>query len=375
MTFSVKRAQAMFVVQMQELSRDFGTLFLNFAFPALFVVILLFQHFATPTFSLDIGIVEAERSQNSASFVGVLADNPSVKLSMLASPTAARKAVADGDIAVAFNIKNADFSNDAGVIEVIASDRYQQFARLLLDAVRDRMGSRRQPQGATAPRLFDYSVVSPPGQQQSETTFQFPGLLALALVQLGLFATAVPLMQARDRGTLRYLSLTPLSTLEMLIGQLGMRAAVAFVQIILIMAVGSFIMDLSLGQWLLTLAVSVAGILLMVSTGYAIAGMVTNLQVGMGVILLSNFAMIAGGNIFLDAKASTFQYIAACLLPISYLADLYRQIILNESGTWPIWIDLLGVGAGTLLAITVALWTFKFDEGSANAGRLRKLAL
>ena len=365
MSFSVQRSSAFFMAQMREFYRDFGTMFLNIIFPLTFVLALVFNHYSNPTFKFEIGVVEAAATRDSQAFVQLLGDSPSVSLRTLASQAAAQRAVEGGEIHAAFVIRNPDFRGGRGDVDLIVGPRYEDFSRLMLEAVRDRL--RGPPAPGTQAALFQYRVISPDLPEQNDFTFTFPGMLALALVQLGLFATAVPLLQARDRGTLKYLSLTPLTRAELLFGQLGMRVLIALAQTALILLAGSGVISLSPGQWLAVLGTSLLGIVLLVSIGYAIAGMAPSLQAGMAIILFANFSMLMGGNVFLDPNASTVQYVAACIIPISYLADMFRQVITGQAGLWPLWTDILVTIGWSAIAMTIALKSFRFDTGLSGS--------
>ncbi len=368
MTFSFERVRALVLIQGREFHRDFGTLFLNIIFPVLFVFGLILADLANPTLKFKIGVVDVAGDHASQQFVQALTSSPGMEVTTL-SLDRATAALREGEVHVVVVVRDSGFARDAGRIELVSGPRYEPFSRLLLDAVRDRMG-----RDAHDARIFEYQVKSPPGEVRSEFSFTFPGLLALAMVQLGLFATAVPLLQARDRGTLRYLSLTPLTLGELLVGQVAIRACVAMVQVTAILVAGSFMLDLSAAQWAQVFAVSTLGIVLLVSIGYAIAGMAVNPQAGTAMILIINFAMLLGGNIFLDPRDSTAQYLIACVLPISYLSDMYRQVITGESGVWSAWVDVLAILGFSLLAVVVALRTFRFDTDHNAAPQRRRTA-
>ena len=356
MKISIKRVVALILTQFKELHRDFGTVFLNLIFPVMFVFGLIATDLANPTFAFKIGVVDERQEHGARDFVQTLTASPGMQIRTL-SRKEVQAALKDGDVHAVFVVDDAGFAANRGKVEILVSPRFEAFSRILLDAVRDRMG--REIDSQT--RVFEYDVSNPDIEVRSELSFTFPGLLALAMVQLGLFATAVPLLQARDRGTLRYLSLSPLSMTEMLVGQLAVRVAIAMLQVALILIAGSTMLTISLTQWLQVFGISILGIVLLVSIGYAIAGMAKSLQGGTAMILFSNFIMLIGGNVFMDPTGSSVQYFVACAIPISYLADLYRQAISGETGLWPVWLDVFVILGATLVAVTIALRTFRFD--------------
>jgi ABC-2 type transport system permease protein len=100
---------------------------------------------------------------------------------------------------------------------------------------------------------------------------------------------------------------------------------------------------------------------MLISIGYAVAGIVNSLDTGMAVVMILNFAMMFGGNIFWDPENSLALKIFAHLMPVSYLADLFRQLISGTEGLWPLWVDIGAMLGWTALALVVALRTFRFD--------------
>ncbi len=362
--FSLKRVRSLMAFQARELYRDFGTLFLNLIFPVLFVVGLIVSDLANPTLKFKIGVVEQSQDHASQQFVQALTASPGIQVKSM-DRARSLEALKQGDVHVVFAVLDAAFDQDKGRIEVIASPRYEPFSQVLLDSVRERMART----NGREQRVFDTKVVNPPGNLRSDFTFTFPGLLALAMVQLGLFATAVPLMQARDRGTLRYLSLTPLRLSEMLVGQVGLRAGVAMLQVAAILVAGSFMMSLSPLQWAQVFGISALGVILLVSIGYAIAGIATSPQSGTALILVLNFTMLMGGNIFSDPRDSALRYVIASCIPISYLSDLYRQVMTGELGVWPAWLDFLAILGFSAAAALLAVRTFRFDTTPVTRGR------
>jgi ABC-2 type transport system permease protein len=114
-------------------------------------------------------------------------------------------------------------------------------------------------------------------------------------------------------------------------------------------------------QWLAVAGVSLLGVAMLVAIGYALAGLPRSLEAGMAMIMITNFVMMFGGNIFWDPQGSVALQVVAHLLPASYLADAYRQLIGGREGLWPLWVDLAAMLAWTALAVTFAVRTFSFD--------------
>jgi ABC-2 type transport system permease protein len=191
----------------------------------------------------------------------------------------------------------------------------------------------------------------------------FPGILAIALLQLGLFATATPLLRARDRGTLRHLGTTPVTRTEMIVAQLILRLIVGTAQLCLLLGLAVFVFDVRIaGSAPSLLGTALLGTVMLVAIGYALAGVMPTVETGMKVVMLANFAMIFGGNVFwsLSDAPGPVRYVMYAL-PLTYLSDMFRQIVSGLSGVFPLWIDAAVVAGIALAAIAVASRTFRFD--------------
>lgn len=361
-TFALRFAM-LFSVQLKEFKRDFGTVFLSFVFPFMFVVALVVTNLMDAQVKFKFAIVDPARNPHAQTFVDELTATPSVEATSMTREQATTEVV-EGTLHAAIVLPAGDFRSGAEPLQVIVGSRYEAIAKVVLEATSARMAAA----GGAQPMRFESST---PGEKvSSEFTFVFPGILAIALLQMALFATAVPLLQARERGTLRYLSLTPLSTMEMLASQVAFRYLIALLQISLLLVAGTVVLKLTPAIWLAVLGVACLGVLMLVSIGYAIAGAVSNLQVGMAVVMVAEFGMIFGGNVFWDTDSSSMLYWVAHFIPLSYLADMFRQVVTGMSGVWPLWVDALAMLGWTGLALLVATRTFRFDTTIAKAPRL-----
>lgn len=361
-TFALRVAM-LFGVQVKEFKRDFGTIFLSFVFPFMFVVALVVTNLMDAQMRFKFAIVDPARNAQAQRFVDELSATPSVEALSMARAQALTQ-VQEGTLHAAIVLPAGDMLGGAAPLEVIVGKRYEAITKVVLEATSARLAA---GNGATPLR---FSTTSPGDKVRSEFTFVFPGILAIALLQMALFATAVPLLQARERGTLRYLSLTPLSTFELLLSQVAFRYLVALAQIALLLVAGTAVLKLTPAIWLAVIGTACLGVLMLVSIGYAIAGTASNLQVGMAVVMVAEFGMIFGGNVFWDSDSSRLLYYLAHAIPLSYLADMFRQVVTGMAGVWPLWVDVAAMLGWTALALLLATRTFRFDTTIAKAPRL-----
>ena len=366
MNLNPRRAVAVLRIQCKEFLRDFGGVFLSIVFPLLFAAALVASNLISPGFVFTFGVVDPHRNPDTAALVSALA-SPNMSFRSV-DEAAGRAELKDGKLQALVIFPREPLRNGQGTIELITEARTAGLTTMAIDAARARLllGAGGQAQGY-AMHLSTYEKAS-----DSNFAFIFPGMLALALVQLGLFSTATPLLKARERGTLRYMLLTPLTVFELLLGQVGMRVLVSLVQVSLLLAVGAFVVQLSVGTWLAVAALSTLGVAMLVSIGYALAGLPRSLESGMALIMIANFVMMFGGNIFWDPTNSIAMQVVAHVLPASYLADAYRQLISGRQGLWPLGVDIAAMVLWTLAAMAIAVRTFSFDMSERQRGGAKR---
>jgi len=352
---SLARTRGLMHVSYKEFKRDFGSLFLSFIFPLFFVIALVTANLMDARQVLEVAIVNATNNPDAERLGEALASD-NIAFRTLPEDEA-RSQLRDGKVQVVVVLPERSIRDPGTQVTLVAESRYEGFARMMFEAARARV---LLGEGAAAQQMR-FRMETFEQATDSNFAFLFPGMLALALVQLGLFSTATPLLRARERGTLRYLLLTPLSVVEMLAGQIGLRLLIAVAQVTVLLVAGMFVLPMSIAEWIAVYAATLLGVLMLVSIGYALAGLPRSLESGMAMIMMTNFAMMFGGNIFWDPQSATALKVIAHFMPVSYLADMYRQIISGSDGLWPLWLDALAMVLWTGAAIALAIKTFNFD--------------
>lgn len=362
MTLNFTRIAAVLRAQSLEFVRDFGSVFLSLVFPLLFVLALVGSNLVKPSFNFTFGVIDPHHNVDSRELLTALA-GPGLTFRTV-DEARGRADLHDGQLHALLFVPAAPLRTGEGTVQALTDASYQNMVSMALDAARARLLLAE----AGTPAGYPVQLQTLTRSTDMNFAFIFPGMLALALVQLGMFATATPLLKARERGTLRYLLLSPLTVLELLIGQVGMRVGLAMVQVGLLLAAGAVLIPLSLATWLTVAGVALLGVAMLVSVGYAVAGLPRSLESGLALIMILNFVMMFGGNIFWDPKGSVALEVVAHLLPASYLADALRQALSGREGLWPMWVNLTAMAAWTAAAVALATRTFSFDM----SGRARR---
>lgn len=193
--------------------------------------------------------------------------------------------------------------------------------------------------------------------------FLLPGILAMALMQLGVMATAPPLVQLREQQILRRLGATPLSRSMLLAAQVCLRLTIGLTQTVLLILVGSLLFHVHIiGNWIVLAGFVVLGALMFVSLGYLMSGLAKTQDSIMGLSQLINFPMMFLSGLFfpVDMMPSWIKPVINAM-PLTYLADGLRQIMVGAIPLHSLQIDLIVLVAWLVVCAVLAVRFFRWE--------------
>ena len=192
--------------------------------------------------------------------------------------------------------------------------------------------------------------------------FFMPGMLGVALLWLGIFGTAQPIVSQRETQILRRIGVTPISRLTILTAEVSWRVTVGLLQAPVFLLVGYIGFGVGVISWPPFIGAIVLGTLVFVSLGYVLAGLGRSTESVMAISQLINFPMMMlSGSIFMvEMLPDLFRPIMSAL-PLTYLSDLLRQSMVGAPAMHPIGLDLAVLGGWlvVLFVLAVKLWRWE----------------
>jgi len=239
-------------------------------------------------------------------------------------------------------------SNTAGIILRYSSQIAREFSQHVLTVRAERLlGAARRPEGVelVARAWFNDNLES--------RNFYVPGVIANIVLIITLVLTSMAVVREKEIGTMEQVMVTPITSFEFILGKTVPFALVAFVDVLLITAVGVFWFDVPIRGnlfWLLFATglylLSTLGVGLLISTVSRTQqqAMMTTFFYIFPAILLSGFA-------FPIANMPTIIQYVTYLDPLRYFLVILRGIFLKGVGfevLWPQMLALALLGAATL---------------------------
>ena len=166
-----------------------------------------------------------------------------------------------------------------------------------------------------------------------------PSMLGLSVMQVGIFA-AIPLVADREKLILKRLAATPLRRWQLVGSNVLMRLLIALAQTAIIITVGSLAFGVEIvGSMLLTLGFVVLGAVTFLALGYVIASFATTEDSANSMTSMIQFPMmfLSGAFFPIDQMPPFLQSIARAI-PLTYLADALRQVMVGGAPFAPLYV-------------------------------------
>jgi ABC-2 type transport system permease protein len=196
----------------------------------------------------------------------------------------------------------------------------------------------------------------------STVTYLVPSILAMALMQLGVFA-AVPLVQQREKGILKRMGATPLPRWKLVASNILLRLVVAALDTVLIIGIGILAFNIQLTGNLPAAAVVVflgAGAFL--SLGFMLASFLKTEEQATGVVQVVQMPLMFLSGIFFPFDfMPDFLRSVARLLPLTYLGDGLRQTMVNGNQIAPLGVDVAVLAGWLVVCLAISARSFRWE--------------
>jgi ABC-2 type transport system permease protein len=324
----------LFLANLREFARDRMALFWTLAFPVVFILIFGLIFGRPDTFSADLGLVIEDNGAAAQELAQTLKRVDVLKISegaRQAELDALRGGDRDAVVVIPAGASDAIARAEAAPVE-LHYDPARSSSQIVVSIVEQSLQSAAQrirPQ----PEIFKLNPVTVQAKQLRAIDYLIPGILAMSILNLALFATAQPIISLRSQGVLRRLGATPLGRPTLLAAYIAMRVLIALTQTAIIVAVGVALFGLTMsGSWLLFGGVLLLGTLSFIAIAFLIAAIAKTEESGSALTSALQLPMMFLSGIFFPIEALPgFMRPVTNALPLTYLADALRQVMVSAT--------------------------------------------
>ncbi len=196
------------------------------------------------------------------------------------------------------------------------------------------------------------------------STYVLPGVVALTVMQGGIYSLAYWVVDLKARGVIKRLLVTPLKVHELALSLIAARSLIAVAQAFVLTVIGIFVFNATFeGNVLPVLVLVLLGAGIFLAVGLLISNYASSYESAAPITSAVGLPLTLLGNIFypIELLPNSLQTVAN-LMPITYLADGLRVAFLSPDFTWALIsrdIGVLVLWLVLLLGVTVAVFRLK----------------
>lgn len=358
---------ALTVANIKSYVRDRAALFWTLAFPLIFILLFGFIFQGAGTSRLTLGWVDEDRSIASAELHQRFADQDGVTLEDGGSDDSLSK-MKQGDVDAVIVVPsgydetlaaNAEGGGFPASITVYTDPSRSALAGEIYQAVGTVLGIVNL---GDRPPL----VIPKPETIQTENlnfiSYFVPSILGLSVMQVGIFA-AIPLVADREKLILKRLAATPLRRWQLVGSNILMRLLIAMTQAVIIVLVGSMAFGVQItGNLLLAAGFVALGAVTFLALGYVIASFANTEDSANGMTSVIQFPMMfLSGSFFQIDQMPDFLQSIARAIPLTYLADALRQVMVGGAPFAPLWVCFAVLGVWLVVCFGIAARKFRWQ--------------
>ncbi|QSQ15637.1 ABC transporter permease [Myxococcus landrumensis] len=364
----VGRILAMAGKEVLHIRRDIRTLYLALALPVVMLVLFGFG-ISFDVDHLELAVVDQDRTDLSRELVRqVTASGEFVVLREGTSPEEAvselRRGRATGVLLIRKGFSE-DVKRGGAQVQFLLDGADGNTATQALakaQALVEMAGRKLGGTGVMAPPPLEVRVRTLFNPTARSAMFLVPGLAAYLLAIVAVLITALTVAREWERGSMEQLFATPVGRMEIVVGKLLPYLGIGLLQVMLVLAVGTWVFDVPIRGSLVALGLgSFLFLVGMLGQGLLISVVTRNQMVATQVATMTSVlpSMLLSGFIFPIENLPPPLKVISTLIPARYFVATLRGVLLRGNGLEVLWPQLLALTLFAALMLVVATRRFQ----------------
>ena len=364
------------VANFKQFFRERSALFFTFAFPIIFILVfgLVFSG-DTDSISYSIGLVVPDEDSDGGAMIAEAFSHVPIFEMVPGDLESSLEALRNGDVSAVVAIpedidavlaagQSAEITFYYDPTQTTTAQVLQPTIRGIVQAI-DREISQQPPL-----LLLSEKTIQSQDEDAADfwadggrvIDFMVPGILAMSVLFLGLQGV-MPLVELREKKTLKRLGATPLNRGMIIYSQIAHRLILAVIQALIIIGIASLVFDVRMvGNWWLLLGVLMLGTSTLISIGFLITARAQTVEGATPMVMGLQFPMMFLSGIFFPTNMMPdFMEPIMAALPLTYLGDAFRQIMVDATPIYPLGVDVAVLGGWLVVSMVLAVRFFKWE--------------
>lgn len=344
--------------------RDKTALFFTFAFPLLFMLIFGLVFSNEGSVSYDVGLVRDANSPAATQISQALGTIPIFSIeegNLNDELNELKKGDLRAVIVIPADLESTIGHGQTANVTVYYDPAQSSSAQIILPVLQQTINEINR-QLTQQPVLLQLAEVSIQSKTFRGIDFLVPGILAMSILFLALFG-GLPMVEWREKQVLKRFSATPTRRSTLIASQVVYRLVLAVIQTVIIIVVARLIFKVQMtGNWLVLFGLVLLGTLSFVSIGYLAVSRAKTTEGAMPIIQLIQFPMLFLSGIFFPVEIlPNFMRPIVDAMPLTYLGDAFRQVMVNATPLYPLSIDIAVLAAWLVVCLVLAIRLFRWE--------------
>jgi len=352
------------IANFKQFFRDKTAVFFTFAFPLIFIGIFGMVFSGDEPVNYKIGLVNNDDSAIGQGISQALHEIPIFEVSE-GELNDRLTELEDGNLSavvvIPANIEATIAAGGTAAITVYHDPSQTASAQIILPVLRESINeiNRQLAQQPVLLTLAEESILS---QNLRYIDFIVPGILAMSIMMTGFFGV-VPLVEWREKKVLKRLGVTPLRRSTVVFSQVAFRLVLTVLQATILIAIAYLVFDVQIiGNWFLLFVLLLLGTLSFISIGYLASSRVKTVEGAMPIINLITFPMMFLSGIFFPIEIMPdFIRPVVEALPLTYLGDALRQVMVEATPLHPLGVDVAVLAGWLAVCMVLAIRFFRWE--------------
>lgn len=370
----LRRLKHMLVKEMLQLMRDPRMRFIVFGVPLIQMLVIAFA-LTTDVNRIKIAVLENDRTPASREFIEAFTSSGYFVISQwLDSPAEIGPVLDEGRARMVLQVPSGFAeslaSGRTAAVQLLADGTDTNSTSIALSYARQITAEYTQRQLAKRTGVGTMQLALPAVELKTRAWFNpnleskkyfVPGLVAVMLIVIGMILTSVAIVREKEMGTIEQVMVTPLSSLEFILGKTIPYALISYVNMTLMLLLAMAVFDIRIqGNWLLLYALT--GIYILGNLGLALLISVTAQSQQQAVLTAFLFMMpcvLLSGFMFpVHNMPEVVQY-ATYLNPVRWYIEILRGVVIKGIGISVLWPAIIGQSGLAAMFILLAAARFR----------------
>jgi ABC-2 type transport system permease protein len=360
----VKAFYRLLIADFKQFFRDRTALFFTFIFPILFMIIFGLAFSGGNDVRYNVGLINDSQSTLGQNIEQAISQTPifNITTNTLDDKLAElRKGDIQAVIHIPADLDSATAGSTPAKIDLYYDPSRTASSQVIIPVLNDILAEVNR-RATNEPILFELAEQPIQSRVLRNIDYIVPGIIAMSILFLGMFG-GLPMVEWREKQVLKRFGATPLKRRTIIASQVIYRLILALVQTLIIIGIGYFAYDVQIiGNWFAVLGIVLLGSLTLVSLGYLLVSRPRTTEGAMPIIQLVQFPMLFLSGIFFDVELMpAFIKPIINALPLTYLADALRQVMVEATPLHPLGVDLAALVGFLILFLLLTVKIFRWE--------------